>query len=64
MSKYRHIRNILVALMAAFAAVVLFIILLPYIIAVVMLLVAAVIAWQLGSYVFALAFLKLASFRR
>lgn len=63
LNKYKHIRNIILALMAAFAAVVLFIILLPYMIMLLMIVVAAVIAWQLGTYTFACVWLQLRTMR-
>lgn len=60
---YTHIRNMLLALGATFGAVIAFIMILPYLIYAIMLLVAAYIAYQIGSYVFALALLKLATLR-
>lgn len=52
MTKYKHILNIVLALAAAFAAVVLFIFMLPILCYILFVVAMAVIAWQLGSYAF------------
>jgi hypothetical protein len=55
MSKYKHIVNIVLALAAAFAAVVLFIFMLPILCYVLVTIAVVVTAWHIGTFAFTVA---------